>query len=258
MEVDGEEGVGDSGRENNVGLAEGTSGMDYYVDSEEDDDPDDPIVRTLPVFLTPALASSLALLQYPHRPPAFHTHHPLLPPSLRPENNSNNEEWESSAERRGARVTARYKPKVGQLELSVPLEVREGLKEQRFNEERAKLLGRGIQDTDLGLEGSGRPKQSNNSGAGASGSGQGGGMLAYEEGNDTPLERMTLQGETVPDQTWYTCAVLRDSECGFERAVEMSMRCTNLVFPALLSLVVKMSRWSSKCRWPSILLSFPH
>merc|ERR1712093_458900 len=157
MEVDGDdEGDGD------------TNEPDPYYDSEEDDDPDDPIVRTLPVFLTPALASSLALLQ--------------------------------------------YKPKVGQLELSVPLEVQEGRREQRFNEERAKLLGRGIQDSDLGAEGSGSGKAQQANGASSSRSGGGRPTLAYEEGNDAPLERMTLHGETIPDQTWYACAVVKDNE----------------------------------------------
>lgn len=99
-----------------------------YVDSESDSDPDDPIVKTLPVFLTPNLSRSLALLQYPQRHSVHHTKHPLLPPSLRPDDNR--PDTRTPAER----VSARYKPRVGQLELSVPLEVAEGRLRHRYND----------------------------------------------------------------------------------------------------------------------------
>jgi hypothetical protein len=171
-----------------------------YIDSEdEDSDPDDPVIKMLPVFLTPALAETLALIQYPHRPPAHHTAHPLLPPSLRPT------DLDSDTRPAGEKISARYKPRVGQLELSVPLEVRAGLEEHRFNMARAKEFGRGVSKTDLGPTGTGSSvpggnTQSNNSNG-------------YETGSGEMLKRMTLSGETMPDQTWYACAVLKDSEC---------------------------------------------
>ena len=171
------------------------------ADSDPESDPDDPVIHTVPVFLTPALTDSLALLQYPHRPPALHTHHPLLPPSLRPEHGESGERPKSH------RVTARYKPKVGQLELSIPLEVEAGRKEKRHNDDRAQRLGRGIQITDLGENGTVKSARALN------GRVKKDSLLAYEEGNDTPLERISLSGETIPDQTWYACAVVKDSEC---------------------------------------------
>lgn len=173
-----------------------------YVDSDEDSDPDDPIVSSLPVFLTPALTDTLALLQYPHRPPAHHTPHPLLPPSLRPQ---------LDADHGRRQILARYKPRVGHLELSVPLEVQHGQAQKRYNERRARELGRGVQSSDLG-ESDGQSGRTAN-GAGASSSNKRRDtMLAYEEGNDTPLQRMTLSGESLPDQTWYAAAVVKDSE----------------------------------------------
>ena len=170
------------------------------ADSEPDSDPEDPIIRILPVFLTPALTDSLALLQYPHRPPALHTQHPLLPPSLRPSDDERDTRPQSH------KVTARYKPKVGQLELSVPLEISTGGEKSRYNVNRASDLGRGIQETDLGENGSGKSSRAVN------GRGKNDSLLAYEEGNDTPLERISLAGETIPDQTWYACATVKDSK----------------------------------------------
>ena len=165
-------------------------------DSEPDSDPDDPVVRSLPVYLTPALASSLALLQYPHRPPGVHHSHPLLPPSLRPDDALEAEDTRTAAER----ITARYKRDVGHLELSVPLEVQVGKQENRFNDERAKLLGRGQQETDLGENGSGKKSSARSK------------PSRYEEGSSKTLHRVTLGGESMPDQTWYACAVVKDSE----------------------------------------------
>lgn len=172
-----------------------------YVDSDDDSDSDDPVIKTLPVFLTPALAESLALIQYPHRPPAPHTVHPLLPPSLRPEDPEHDERPA------GWKVSARYKPKVGQLELSVPLEVQAGMEEHRFNMERARALGRGVSKNDLGPLGSGTNVSASTTHANNN-------MMddrGFSRGNEEPLKRMTLVGETLPDQTWYACAVLKDS-----------------------------------------------
>lgn len=192
----------------------GRTGGLYVDSSDEDDDdgydtedPNDPVIKTLPVFLTPALANSLALLQYPHRPPAPHTSHPLVPPSLRPG------PGEADTRPPSQRVSARYKSGVGQLELSVPLDVRQGVEEHRFNQDRAEDLGRGISKNDLGATGSGTAATSST----ASGS-YGNGATSYSDsrgfdsGNRGQLQRMTLLGETLPDQTWYTCAVLKDSE----------------------------------------------
>lgn len=167
------------------------------VDEESDSDLDDPVIKTLPVFLTPALADSLALLQYPHRPPGRHPHHPLLPPSLRPDEGTPDDRPPTE------RVTARYKPKVGHLEMSVPLEAEAGRQERRFNEHRAQALGRGQQESDLGELGSSKIKST-------AGRGRREAQLAYEAGSDKPLRRMTLSGEPLPDQTWYACAIVKD------------------------------------------------
>lgn len=169
---------------------------DVYEDSEPDSDPDDPLVSVLPVYLTPALSKQLALLQYPHRPPAFHTPYPLLPPSLRPDTSISDRPARN-------RISARYKPKVGHLELSVPMEVKEGKLKQRFNVERSETLGRGQTDQDLTENGtikppSGKKRQKMDGDD-------------YAEGSTKSLERMTLAGEAIPDQTWYACALLRDS-----------------------------------------------
>lgn len=200
--MQGEDGVrdGDAARGQQQSQSQQLYGS--YDDSEEDSDPDDPIVRTLPVFLTPNLSKSLALLQYPQRHSVHHTKHPLLPPSLRP--HDSRPDTRTPAER----VSARYKPRVGQLELSVPLEVAEGRLRHRYNEERAYELGKGQQDSDLGEGGSkGKAPQANGHGRNRS-------PVGYEEGASRPLQRMTIAGETVPDQTWYTCAVLKDSAYG--------------------------------------------
>jgi len=179
----------------------GTTGQ-IYIDSDDDSDPDDPVIKTLPVFLTPALADSLALIQYPHRPPAPHTVHPLLPPSLRPEDPEHDDRPASH------KVSARYKSKVGQLELSVPLEVKAGLEEHRFNYQRAKSLGRGVSKSDLGPSGTGSNVSANAS------TSQNNNMMddrGFARGSEEPLKRVSLLGETIPDQTWYACAVLKDS-----------------------------------------------
>lgn len=173
-----------------------------YIDSDDNSDPDDPVIKTLPVFLTPALADSLALIQYPHRSPAPHTVHPLLPPSLRPEDPEHDDRPASQ------RVSARYKSKVGQLELSVPLEVKAGLEEHRFNYQRAKSLGRGVSKSDLGPSGSGTNVSANAS------TSQNNKMMddrGFARGSEEPLKRVSMLGETIPDQTWYACAVLKDS-----------------------------------------------
>jgi hypothetical protein len=96
---------------------------------------------------------------------------------------------------------------VGHLEVSVPIEVREGIRQQRYNEERARDFGRGIQATDLNENGNPEPIKTVN-GTGK----QKESMLLYEKGSDEPLERMLLAGETIPDQTWYACAIVKDSE----------------------------------------------
>ena len=173
-----------------------------YVDSEPDSDPEDPIVSSLPVFLTPALSKHLALLQYPQRPPAFHTSYPLLPPSLRP---ADSRDVDHSRRPARERISARYKPKVGQLELSIPMEVREGKQKQRFNVDRSETLGRGQTDQDLGENGTPKPPP----GPGGKNKKE---VEEYMKGSEKPLERMTLAGEAIPDQTWYACALLRDSE----------------------------------------------
>lgn len=179
-----------------------TAPREVYEDSEPDSDPDDPLVSVLPVYLTPALSKHLALLQYPHRPPAYHTPYPLLPPSLRPDPENEDMGIRSARDR----ISARYKPKVGQLELSVPMEVREGKLKQRFNPERSEQLGQGQMDTDLTENGT---KVQPKAAQGAAGRKKK--EDVFEKGSDKPLERMTLSGEAIPDQTWYACALLRDS-----------------------------------------------
>lgn len=186
----------------NTSTAGGGTGQ-IYIDSDDDSDPDDPVIKTLPVFLTPALADSLALIQYPYRPPAPHTVHPLLPPSLRPEDPEHDDRPASH------KLSARYKPNVGQLELSIPLEVQTGMEEHRFNSQRARRLGRGVSKLDLGPLGTGTNVSANAT------SNSNSNMLddrGFARGSDEILKRISLLGETVPDQTWYACAVLKDSK----------------------------------------------
>ncbi|KAH8923186.1 hypothetical protein BT69DRAFT_1334068 [Atractiella rhizophila] len=96
---------------------------------DADDDPSDPIIKRLPVFLNPTFSGtpSLALLQYPSRPPKPYTNHPLLPPVLRDDPD-------------GA-IKARYKPINSHMELSLPLEHMN----RRWNDSKAEEWGKGVE-----------------------------------------------------------------------------------------------------------------
>jgi hypothetical protein len=142
------------------------------------------------VYLSTQLQDKLALFQYPHRPPNPDPH-PLLPPSLR---------------RPPAKIDARIKPKVSQVELSVPLEVDEGVRQSRFSLEKAKEHGRGVKADDLASS-----AESGNKVKG--GRGRGRDLRDGSRGEEERiLSKMTLQGDLVPDQTNYCVALLKDGQ----------------------------------------------
>jgi DNA-directed RNA polymerase-3 subunit RPC5 len=90
------------------------------------------------------------------------------------------------------------KPNVGQVEISVPLEVEEGSRQSRFSLEKAKTHGKGVKDSDLG-SGSNTARKSRD-------------RRGDEDDEERVLSRMTLRGEVVPDQTNYCVALLKDGQ----------------------------------------------
>jgi hypothetical protein len=76
------------------------------------------------------------------------------------------------------KVEARTKLETGRLELSVPLEGEHGLAEGRLNKERVKELATGLDSDDQAVT----------------------------------LDRITLRGEFVPDQSNYTVAVFKEGK----------------------------------------------
>lgn len=160
---------------------------DPVDDSDDSDTEDDPVIRTIPVFFTPALSKQTSLLCYPHKKPDTSTAFPLLPPSLRDVDHAR-------------QILARSKPDVGRLELSVPLEVESGQHAQRFNLDKARTYRQGVDARDLGAAGADLTRTAAKRRAALEGDLEG----------EKPLERITFRGEVVPDQTNYCVGILKD------------------------------------------------
>ncbi|KAI5480852.1 DNA-directed RNA polymerase III subunit RPC5-like protein [Pseudohyphozyma bogoriensis] len=176
-----------------------SSKKDTWTRPDSDDDmdsdgDDDPIVKRLPVYYTPHYLSSLTLLQYPDRPPRPNTHHPLLPPSLRPAGSGDP----------GAKISARYKPKSQHLEIEIPIE----RDPERWNEDDAKEFGRGMPEP----EGKGKEKEKKK--------GRQRKVTTEEEEEERKrleeerearrLDKIVLGSQAVPDVTNYLVGVVKD------------------------------------------------
>ncbi|KEI40775.1 uncharacterized protein L969DRAFT_93307 [Mixia osmundae IAM 14324] len=141
----------------------------------------DPIVKSLPVYLVPNLASKLALLQYPHKParvggkPAHKQ--PLLPPCYRELTDV-------------PKTYARYKPRSGQLELSIPLEGKNGQKYERFDREKAEKYAKGEENSKDRFMAA----------------------QAADEPDQHLLQRTSMKGDINPDQTQYFVAAITNDE----------------------------------------------
>lgn len=128
----------------------------------------------------------LALLQYPHKPRNLSTSHPLVPPSLRP----------TTGGMAGGKILARYRPGVRHLALEIPLEVRAGTEEERFNDDRARHFARGLPSSQKGTNAKGkRPARYDD-----------------EDDDPDPLARITLASQSIPEQTHYVVGIRRDDE----------------------------------------------
>lgn len=95
-------------------LSKHASGLDNY---DSDDESDDEIAYTLPIYLSASLSPSLNLFQYPLQ------HRSLSVPS-----------WASD---RGKKITTRVKENVGRIEIEVPVDAGADV----WREDRAKELG---------------------------------------------------------------------------------------------------------------------
>lgn len=175
--------------------------------SDDSDDELDPVIKTIPVYFTPALAKQTSLLCYPHKKPDRSTPFPLLPPSLRDEHHAR-------------RILARSKPNVGRLEMSVPLEVDTGHSAQRFNIEKAKEYRQGVDARDLGATKEDKSRKRRND---------------EDLENEKPLERITLRGEAVPDQTNYCVGILKDGALALlerlQKPARADSRCARATTP---------------------------
>ncbi|EGG06686.1 uncharacterized protein MELLADRAFT_86458 [Melampsora larici-populina 98AG31] len=185
----------------------------WSADEWEGDD-EDPIVKRMPLFLSsgpdfslPSLAhfqpileeetkdansnqtkagpkkiiNPLTLLQYPFKPHNPTTPHVLLPPSLRPESNSNST---------SGQIYAKFKPGVRHLNLEVPLETKLGTAEGRFSDERAREYAKGLPDKKAAVPG----------------------VRSNAFGRDDeldPLEKITLGSTFIPEQTNYFVGILK-------------------------------------------------
>lgn len=92
---------------------------------------------------------------------------------------------------------ARYKPGVRHLALDVPLEVRQGTDEERFNDERARHFARGLPQSQKASSKGKRPARGHD----------------FDDDDDPdPLSRITLSSQSVPEQTHYVVGIRRDDE----------------------------------------------
>lgn len=164
-----------------------------YSDDEEDDDP---ILKTLPVYYTPHYLSSLTLLQYPDRQPRPETPHPLLPPSLRPDADPRPDPARS-------KISARYKPQSQHLEVEVPIERHP----ERWNDDDAKQYATGVieeKDKEAEREQAGKKKKRR----GAEDEEER--RRVQEEKESRRLDKMTYSSISVPDVTNYLVGIVKD------------------------------------------------
>ncbi|MBW0518024.1 hypothetical protein O181_057739 [Austropuccinia psidii MF-1] len=183
---------------------------DIQDDDDDIQDDDDPIVKRIPLFFNSApdytlpsfahfqpilddeinvndgnpaqpikkMAKPLTLLQYPFKPYDSSSSHALLPPSLRP-NQSNNQP---------AQIFAKYKPGVRHLKLELPLEVKEGIQEDRFSDERAREFAKGLPEQ--------KPQ-----------------IASFKtnplDDDCDPLDKLSLESTLIPEQTNYAIGIIK-------------------------------------------------
>ncbi|GAA5980560.1 hypothetical protein JCM10908_001690 [Rhodotorula pacifica] len=172
---------------------------DDLGDADDDDyDPDDPIVRRLPVYYTPHYLQSLALLQYPDRQPQPDSVHPLLPPALRPD-------WPNDTSRAVGKLVAQYKPETQHLEVTIPMETHR----DRWNEEHAKKYAEGvIEEKDKERE---REKEKKGGRRKRRDAVDDEDELRYKEEKESRrLDKMVYASSGVPDVTSYLVGVVRN------------------------------------------------
>lgn len=166
---------------------------------------DDPVVKSLDVYYTPELLASLTLLQYPDRPPRPETLHPLLPQSMRPDVDA-----EDDAPPR-VQLEARYKPSSQHLEVDIPVEKNS----QRYNRERGQSMAQGViravttADTGDDEDAKGKGKKRSRKVKEDT-------PKPIEDEDEQPkeLEKITYRSTSVPDVTNYLVGVVKDGEHG--------------------------------------------
>lgn len=131
----------------------------------------------MPLYFTTELAEHLTLLQYPHRWKSTHANYDSERPIV----------VKSQPSRP---VYARMKPKVGSLELSVPIE---GPGYASYSDAKGKEMGRGVESADLGGP-SALP-----------------GKKRANPEDEKALERMTFRADSLADQTNYCIAIVQES-----------------------------------------------
>lgn len=166
------------------------SGSDSEGGQDSDQD-DDPIIRRLPVYYTPHYLNSLTLLQYPDRLPRPHTPHPLLPPSLRPDD-------DQAPLKPNQQLHVKHKPNTQHISLSLPIERHE----ERWNEEEAEAFAKGVEDEATAAEDKKAKKRR----------GEDEEARRQAERDNRRLDRMNMSSITVPDVTNYLVGVLKDGK----------------------------------------------
>ncbi|GAA6001863.1 hypothetical protein JCM10207_002356 [Rhodosporidiobolus poonsookiae] len=166
--------------------------------SDDDDDEDDPVVRRLPVYYSPQFLHSLALLQYPDRPPHPDSAHPLLPPSLQPD-------WANDPAQSAGKLSTKYKPKTQHLEITVPMEKHP----DRWNEDTAKVLAQGVvEDRDRERERAQEGKRGRRKRKDAADDED---EQRYKEDKEARrLDKMVLASTGVPEVTSYLVGVVKN------------------------------------------------
>lgn len=183
-------------------------------DSSSDDELD-PIVKRLPVYYTPHYLSSLALLQYPDRPPRPDTRHPLLPPTLRPNHDPPPESFRS-------KLAAKYKPNTQHLELNIPIE----RQPDRYNDEQAKLFAQGVLDEDKQDDGTGKKRKKSKQQLHEE---QEERARKDEEKERRRLDHITYSASSVPDVTNYLVGVIKDGSSSLSLPARRSSSLTLLL-----------------------------
>ncbi|KAM0755980.1 hypothetical protein T439DRAFT_362041 [Meredithblackwellia eburnea MCA 4105] len=182
------------------------NGADEQDGSDDDDsDDDDEVIQRLPVFYTPHFLSSLTLLQYPDRPPRPNTQHPLLPPSLRPDNIDDDDDNAEQLRKR-SKIGVRYKPRSQHLELTVPLETTPA----RWSEMEAAKFAKGLPDPEGEKAEKEKEKKRGRKRKEDPAEVEEERQRLQDERDARRLETMTFASLSVPDVTNYLVGVMKD------------------------------------------------